>query len=168
MAKRAVDLDQLRQLPVAERLQLVEDLWDTIAYLRHQTMLCRSRQNSLRNSIAVSRSTRRIPGRLAPGQRSALTFSLVVVALVSLEQRGGRSSRVTCRVTRGACDIADAAAWYEAQRVGLSIEFIHALDHVFDAVVERPRTFRIVRLRHSPCFDAFPTASSSWKRTVSR
>ena len=31
MAKRAVDLDHLRQLPVAERLQLVEDLWDTIA-----------------------------------------------------------------------------------------------------------------------------------------
>ena len=31
MAKRAVDLDQFRQLPVAERLQLVEDLWDTIA-----------------------------------------------------------------------------------------------------------------------------------------
>jgi putative addiction module component (TIGR02574 family) len=31
MAKRAVDLEQLRQLPVAERLQLVEDLWDTIA-----------------------------------------------------------------------------------------------------------------------------------------
>ena len=31
MAKRAVDLDQLRQLPVTERLQLVEDLWDTIA-----------------------------------------------------------------------------------------------------------------------------------------
>jgi toxin ParE1/3/4 len=31
MAKRASDLEQLRQLPVAERLQLVEDLWDTIA-----------------------------------------------------------------------------------------------------------------------------------------
>lgn len=25
------DLDQLRSLPVAERIQLVEDLWDTIA-----------------------------------------------------------------------------------------------------------------------------------------
>jgi putative addiction module component (TIGR02574 family) len=31
MAKRAVDLDKLRQLPISERLQLVEDLWDTIA-----------------------------------------------------------------------------------------------------------------------------------------
>ncbi|MDB4874440.1 MAG: putative addiction module component, family [Gemmatimonadetes bacterium] len=31
MAKRAVDLDQLKQLPVTERLQLVEDLWDSIA-----------------------------------------------------------------------------------------------------------------------------------------
>lgn len=31
MAKRAVDLEQLRRLPVADRLQLVEDLWDTIA-----------------------------------------------------------------------------------------------------------------------------------------
>jgi putative addiction module component (TIGR02574 family) len=31
MAKRAVDLDHLRQLPISERLQLVEDLWDTIA-----------------------------------------------------------------------------------------------------------------------------------------
>ena len=31
MADRAVDLDRLRQLPVAERLKLVEDLWDTIA-----------------------------------------------------------------------------------------------------------------------------------------
>lgn len=31
MAKRAVDLDQLKQLPIAERLQLVEDLWNSIA-----------------------------------------------------------------------------------------------------------------------------------------
>ncbi len=31
MAKRAVDLDELRRLPVADRLQLVEDLWDSIA-----------------------------------------------------------------------------------------------------------------------------------------
>jgi putative addiction module component (TIGR02574 family) len=30
MAKRAIDLAKLRELPVAERLQLVEDLWDTI------------------------------------------------------------------------------------------------------------------------------------------
>ena len=47
--------------------------------------------------------------------------------------------------SRAAADIADAAAWYEAQRVGLSIEFIHALDQAFDAVAERPTTFRIVR-----------------------
>ena len=31
MAKRAIDREQLRQLPVADRLQLVEDLWDSIA-----------------------------------------------------------------------------------------------------------------------------------------
>ena len=31
MAKRAVDLTQLRKLPIADRLQLVEDLWDSIA-----------------------------------------------------------------------------------------------------------------------------------------
>jgi len=31
MAKRAVDLEALRRLPVAERLQLVEELWDSIA-----------------------------------------------------------------------------------------------------------------------------------------
>jgi putative addiction module component (TIGR02574 family) len=31
MAKRAVDLERLKQLPVADRLQLVEDLWDSIA-----------------------------------------------------------------------------------------------------------------------------------------
>ena len=31
MAKRAVDLQQLRQLPISERLQLVEELWDSIA-----------------------------------------------------------------------------------------------------------------------------------------
>jgi putative addiction module component (TIGR02574 family) len=31
MGKRAVDLDRLRQLPIGDRLQLVEDLWDTIA-----------------------------------------------------------------------------------------------------------------------------------------
>lgn len=31
MAKRAVDFDKLRELPIAQRLQLVEDLWDTIA-----------------------------------------------------------------------------------------------------------------------------------------
>ena len=31
MARRAVDISQLRQLPIAERLQLVEDLWDSIA-----------------------------------------------------------------------------------------------------------------------------------------
>ena len=30
MANRAVDLLKLRQLPISERLQLVEDLWDTI------------------------------------------------------------------------------------------------------------------------------------------
>ena len=31
MAKRALDLTQLRQLPIGERLQLVGDLWDSIA-----------------------------------------------------------------------------------------------------------------------------------------
>lgn len=31
MAKRAVGFDRLRQLPIADRLRLVEDLWDTIA-----------------------------------------------------------------------------------------------------------------------------------------
>lgn len=31
MAKRAVDFAKLRELPIAERLRLVEDLWDTIA-----------------------------------------------------------------------------------------------------------------------------------------
>ncbi len=31
MASPAVDLNALRQLSVAERLQLVEDLWDSIA-----------------------------------------------------------------------------------------------------------------------------------------
>ena len=31
MSQPAPDLDSLRRLPVAERLQLVEDLWDSIA-----------------------------------------------------------------------------------------------------------------------------------------
>lgn len=31
MSDSAVSLDSLRRLPVAERLQLVEDLWDSIA-----------------------------------------------------------------------------------------------------------------------------------------
>ena len=31
MSQSTVDLESLRRLPVAERLQLVEDLWDSIA-----------------------------------------------------------------------------------------------------------------------------------------
>ena len=31
MSQPAIDLDALKRLPVAERLQLVEDLWDSIA-----------------------------------------------------------------------------------------------------------------------------------------
>jgi len=31
MAKRALDLAKLRQLPVADRLKAVEELWDSIA-----------------------------------------------------------------------------------------------------------------------------------------
>lgn len=31
MTQPALDFDSLRRLPVAERLQLVEDLWDSIA-----------------------------------------------------------------------------------------------------------------------------------------
>jgi putative addiction module component (TIGR02574 family) len=31
MAKRAVDLKRLRELPIEERLKAVEDLWDSIA-----------------------------------------------------------------------------------------------------------------------------------------
>ena len=31
MGEPAIDLDSLRRLPVPERLQLVEDLWDSIA-----------------------------------------------------------------------------------------------------------------------------------------
>ena len=31
MAKRALDLTQLRQLPVPERLRALEELWDSIA-----------------------------------------------------------------------------------------------------------------------------------------
>ena len=38
-----------------------------------------------------------------------------------------------------------AVAWYEAQRVGLGIEFIHALDVAPSQLAERPTSFRIVR-----------------------
>ncbi|MGH7656020.1 MAG: addiction module protein [Gemmatimonadaceae bacterium] len=31
MTRQALDFDSLRRLPVAERLQLVQDLWDSIA-----------------------------------------------------------------------------------------------------------------------------------------
>lgn len=31
MSQSAIDLDSLRRLPVPERLQLVEDIWDSIA-----------------------------------------------------------------------------------------------------------------------------------------
>ena len=31
MAKRDIDLEQLKQLSITDRLQLVEDLWDSIA-----------------------------------------------------------------------------------------------------------------------------------------
>jgi hypothetical protein len=65
--------------------------------------------------------------------------------------------------SRAAADIADAAAWYEAQRVGLSIEFIHALDQAFDAVAEhRPLSGSFAQAFGAPCFDAFLTVSSSW------
>ena len=37
------------------------------------------------------------------------------------------------------------AAWYESQRAGLSIEFIHALDRVFDDIAARPTAYRVVR-----------------------
>ena len=46
---------------------------------------------------------------------------------------------------RAAGEIADAVSWYEAQRVGLGIEFIHALDAVVSHVAERPASFRVVR-----------------------
>ena len=56
------------------------------------------------------------------------------------------ASRRELRIApRAEIEIADAVAWYEAQRAGLSIEFVHALDQAFMNMSERPASFRAVR-----------------------
>lgn len=53
-----------------------------------------------------------------------------------------RTVRIAARAEH---DITDAAAWYEEQRVGLSIEFLHSLDQAFADISERPQAFRVIR-----------------------
>ncbi len=46
---------------------------------------------------------------------------------------------------RASAEIRVAAAWYDEQRRGLSIEFLHALDQTFDQIAEHPASFPAVR-----------------------
>lgn len=41
-------------------------------------------------------------------------------------------------------DVADTAAWYEAQRPGLGERFMEALDGLFNRMAENPRQFPII------------------------
>lgn len=52
---------------------------------------------------------------------------------------------------RAATEIREAAAWYEAQRTGLSVEFVHALDRTFSDIGKRPESCPVVRgrIRHA-------------------
>ena len=43
----SIALDELRQLPVPERIQLVEDLWDSIASDQHALALTPEQQTEL-------------------------------------------------------------------------------------------------------------------------
>ena len=43
-----------------------------------------------------------------------------------------------------AADLEEAFLWYEAQRAGLGNEFLDAVTHVFQAVIESPQRHRAV------------------------
>lgn len=58
-----------------------------------------------------------------------------------------RADREVTISARAAAEIRDAAAWYEAQRTGLSVEFVHALDRTFSEIGERPESCPMVRGR---------------------
>jgi plasmid stabilization system protein ParE len=42
---------------------------------------------------------------------------------------------------RAEYDVQDAALWYEAQRVGLGLEFLEALDYVINRITNNPLQF---------------------------
>ena len=43
-----------------------------------------------------------------------------------------------------AADLEDVFLWYEGNRAGLGNEFLDAVEHVFEAVLENPRRHRVV------------------------
>lgn len=57
-------------------------------------------------------------------------------------------------------DVAVAALWYERQRVGLGGEFTHAIREQIATIVERPKTFPVVRKKEirRALVDRFPYA----------
>lgn len=55
-----------------------------------------------------------------------------------------------------AAEAGEAAAWYEAQRAGLGLEFLGAVDHAMDSVCESPMLYPAWRPNHP------------WRRSVIR
>jgi len=57
-------------------------------------------------------------------------------------------------------DLAEAALWYEQQRVGLGDELIQAVDEQIAIIVERPKSFAVVRRKEirRALVDRFPYA----------
>jgi hypothetical protein len=59
-------------------------------------------------------------------------------------------------------DIAAAFEWYQSKRVGLGVEFVHAVDAVLASLLDFPESLAIPR----PCFGV-SAANKPVQRTVS-
>ncbi len=118
----------LRDLPIEQRIRLVEDLWDSIAAEQHVLLLTEEQKAVLDQRLdAYEADGKR--GRLAQegGPHKKTSMSLEVRLRQEAEE-----------------DLADAATWYEAQRRGLGNDFLDQALATFAMIAKNPIMFPAV------------------------
>ncbi len=121
--------DKLQQLPVDERIKLVEALWDSIAADQHALALTPDQESRARQ--AAGRVRRRQEPR-APGHRRNRRHP---PSPVTLEVRLRREAEE---------DLEEAATWYESQQTGLGQQFLDEVLEALETIAEMPLGYSVI------------------------
>ena len=139
--KEAVIVELLKLSP-AERNQLAEDLWDSVA-ARPDLLPALSDDQRQEIERRVTEHAR------DPG--SALSWEDVRALVVA----SGMTRRIVFR-PEAETDLAEAVDWYEIRGQGLGAEFLRSLDAVIAHVQRHPTLYPIV-FDSARCCGDFPT-----------
>lgn len=121
-----INLSDILELPVAERIRLVELIWDSVAAVPEQVPVSDELKAELERRLAEFEAN---PEAGSPWARSARTSSQREMAIrLAISDRAVR-------------EIGVAFEWYETQLRGLGIEFLEALDAQFELVARSPQLY---------------------------